>query len=72
MIAILLFLIPAGKMTAQDVEFSASAPKVVSTGEQFRLIYTLNQQADQFIPPDLSGFQVLMENRNRFSRLDRL
>lgn len=56
---ILIFLIPTC-LLAQDTQFTASAPKVVSVGEQFRLTYSLNKKADQFLQPDLTDFQVLM------------
>ena len=56
---ILIFLIPTW-LQAQDTQFTASAPKVVSVGEQFRLTYSLNKKADQFLQPDLTDFQVLM------------
>ena len=64
---ILLILFPAW-LLAQDTQFSASAPKVVSTGEQFRLTYTLNVKADQFMQPDLSEFQVLMGPSTSYSQ----
>jgi hypothetical protein len=43
----------------QDVEFTASSKGTVQVGEQFRLVYSVNQQADNFNGPDLSGFRVL-------------
>jgi len=54
-------------LQGQDVEFTGSAPKVVSVGEQFRLIFTLNQKDDQFIPPDLSNFQILIGPNTSYS-----
>ena len=56
---ILIFIIPTW-LLAQDTQFTVSAPKVVSVGEQFRLTYSLNKKADQFLQPDLTDFQVLM------------
>lgn len=56
---ILTILFPV-LLNGQDTQFTASAPKVVSVGEQFRLTYTLNKKAEQFLQPDLSSFQVLM------------
>lgn len=45
---------------AQQVEFKASAPAVVETGEQFRLSYTVNQSGTDLQVPDLDGFELLM------------
>lgn len=44
---------------AQDVSFNASAPNVVETSQQFRLIYTVNAQAENFLAPDISDFTIL-------------
>jgi hypothetical protein len=44
---------------ADDVIFTGSAPGAVKVGQQFRLTYTINSQADHFIPPDLNDFIVL-------------
>jgi hypothetical protein len=59
LISIVLFL-PGWTLSAQDINFTASAPKVVAAGEQFRLTYTINAEANAFNPPDLSDFYVLM------------
>jgi hypothetical protein len=49
-----------GKCTvAQDVSIKASAPGVVEQGQRFRLTYTVNTQADQFLPPTIDDFAVL-------------
>ena len=45
---------------AQQVEFKASAPSVVATGEQFRLSYTINQEGTDLQVPTLEGFDLLM------------
>lgn len=56
-----LLLIKSGAViNAQDVRFTASAPGVVEQGEQFRLVFNINIKADQFIPPGLKDFNVLM------------
>ncbi len=44
---------------AQAVEFTASAKSSVQVGEQFRLIYTVNEQVDRFEGPDFEGFNML-------------
>ena len=43
----------------QDVEFTVSAPKVVSAGEQFRLRYEVNTRPSDFSPPQLENFIIL-------------
>jgi hypothetical protein len=53
----LLFL--GGGILADEVEFTAKAPNVVRQGQQFRLTFTVNTQADHFQPPDIKHFSVL-------------
>ena len=56
-----LFLINSGvALNAQDVRFTASAPGVVEQSEQFRLVFSINKKTDQFTPPGLPDFNVLM------------
>lgn len=45
--------------SAGDVQFSASAPPVVSVGEQFRLTYSINRQAGNLRLPDLGDFRLI-------------
>lgn len=59
-IFLLLLINSATLLNAQDVRFTASAPAVVELGEQFRLIFSINKKADQFVPPELQDFIVLM------------
>lgn len=47
-------------LSAQNVEFRASAPNVVATGEEFRLSYSLNRQGSDLQVPTLEGFELLM------------
>ena len=49
----------AGTVFAQEVEFKAQAPNVVRQGQQFRLTFTVNSQAEDFQSPDIEGFTVL-------------
>lgn len=48
-----------GDLTAQDIEFTALTKNNVQAGEQFRAVYTVNQQVDRFEGPDFEGFNVL-------------
>lgn len=43
----------------QKVEFTASAREVVSVGDQFRLVYSVNSQASGFTAPVLKDFSIL-------------
>jgi len=43
---------------AQTVQFTATSEKVVQVGEQFQLVYQINQQGSGFRPPDLSDFMA--------------
>lgn len=45
---------------AEEVKFTASAPRVVEVGEQFQLIYTVNQKAKDIQLPALDGFRDLV------------
>ncbi|MGQ1909266.1 BatD family protein [Marinifilum sp. RC60d5] len=45
---------------AEEVKFTASAPKVVEVGEQFRLVYSINEKGKDLKMPSLAGFRVLM------------
>jgi hypothetical protein len=55
----LLILILPGSLTAQPVSFTAEAPRVVRSNEQFQLNYTLNENVSDFTPPDFGEFRYL-------------
>ncbi|MFW5726219.1 MAG: BatD family protein, partial [Bacteroidota bacterium] len=46
-------------LTAQDIEFTVSAPDQVSVGERFRVIFQLNKRPARFSGPSFEGFSVL-------------
>ncbi len=52
-------LLGSTAVSAQQVSFTAHAPKVVSIGEQFRLIYTVNTRGAELKPRSFDGFSVL-------------
>jgi hypothetical protein len=56
---LVLVLLPSFTAKADDVNLTASAPKVVRVGEQFRLTYTINRNGDRITPPALNGFALL-------------
>lgn len=53
---------------AQGIRINASAPEVVSVGQQFRLVYDINTRDGKFIPPDLGDFEVLMGPSTSYSQ----
>ena len=56
---LIIWLFISSLAYAQEVEFKASAPAVVATGEQFRLSYTLNKEGSNLRVPTLEGFDLL-------------
>lgn len=58
-IALLLFCCLPVHLLADNVSFTASAPAEVQTGQQFRLVYTINAEAANFRGPNISDFAVL-------------
>jgi len=55
-------------LIAQDITFTASAPGVVAVGEQFRLSFSVNKNADKITPPDLRNFYILMGPSTSFNQ----
>lgn len=58
-LTVLVYIFFSQLLMADEVRFTAEAPKVVEEGGRFRLVYTVNQQVDNFIPPALDNFTVL-------------
>lgn len=56
---IIVILISAFSIKAQDVRFSGSAPSVVAVGEQFRLTYSINKTGSNLRLPDLGNFRLI-------------
>lgn len=57
--AILFFLLFCAASFAQQTNFSAQAPGQVQVGQRFRLIFSINSEASNFIAPDINNFEVL-------------
>lgn len=59
---LLLILVAVGRVgAADDVRLTADAPDAVVSGDQFRLVFTVNSQdIKDFRAPSFSGFDVLM------------
>ncbi len=57
-LSMLFSLLPVLCMT-QEISLSVSAPSEVQAGQQFRLVYTLNAEAENFTGPDLKDFVTI-------------
>ena len=55
----LVTIIASLTVYSQNIQFVASAPKVVETGEQFEVTYTITAQASSFTAPEFKGFNLL-------------
>ena len=55
---LVLCLLPVFMM-ASDIQFTATAPAEVQAGQQFRLVYTINAEAENFIAPEISDFAII-------------
>ena len=60
LLANILFILTVIHGYSDDIEFAVSAPGVVTVGEQFRLIYTLNSKGDKFNAPEFDNFYVIV------------
>ena len=58
---LMLWIVSIGVIYADNVEFTANAPDVVVSGEQFRLTFTVNTtNVKDFRAPSIADFEVLM------------
>ena len=54
---IMLWVVSIGMLYADNVEFTANAPDVVISGEQFRLTFTVNtMKVKDFRAPSITDF----------------
>lgn len=58
-IALLIGMFAFGSQ-AQNIQFKATAKNSVRVGEKFRLVFTINEQGSNFMPPSLNDFNVLI------------
>lgn len=58
---ILVFLV--FQVQAQDVSFTAVAPKKIQVGEQFKITYTINDRVSDFKPPQFTDFIFLSSQK---------
>lgn len=60
LLPIVLIMLAGVKAVAQDVSFTAQAPKAVVMGERFRITYKVNtRDAKEFRAPDMKSIQIL-------------
>lgn len=59
-LTIIIFTTAGLLALAQDARLEMSAPNAVSTGDQFRLSFSVNARGENLRLPDLSAFDVLM------------
>lgn len=60
LLSVMLIMLTVVRVIAQDVSFTAQAPKAVVAGERFRISYTINSRgAKGFRAPDMSSLTVL-------------
>ena len=58
---IFLLVSALGGYAKDEISFTADAPEVVVSGDQFRLTFTVNsQKVKDFLAPSVQGFDVLM------------
>ena len=58
-IVILLFI--GLNISAENIQFSATAPNVVANGKQFKLVYSLKNTTEKEIKlPEIKDFDVIM------------
>jgi hypothetical protein len=58
LILLLLLAIP-GLLIAQDISFTAQAPRQVYVGQQFQLTFTVNAEGNNFMAPQIVNFDIL-------------
>lgn len=60
LLAVMLIMLAGVRAIAQDVTFTAQAPKAVVVGERFRITYKVNtRDAKEFRAPDMKNIQIL-------------
>jgi len=63
---LLIFLLPA-ELSGQDVLVKAEFPRVVTVGEQFTVMWTVNTGGGEFSAPQFNGFYKLMGPQTSYS-----
>ena len=60
LLPVILLLLTGVRVVAQDITFTAQAPKAVVVGERFRITYRINtRDAKEFRAPDMKSIQIL-------------
>lgn len=63
---LLILLLPV-KISGQDLSLKAEYPKVVTVGEQFTVMWTVNAGGGAFSAPEFTGFYKLMGPQTSYS-----
>lgn len=63
----MLFLCWQGR--AQDISFTAKAPEKVQAGEQFQVVYEINDRVKEFTPPTFDAF-IFLSSRQGISTIN--
>ncbi len=63
----MLFTCWQGK--AQDISFTAKAPEKVQAGEQFQVVYEINDRVKEFTPPSFDAF-IFLSSRQGISTIN--
>lgn len=58
-LSILGIFVSLNTLFADNIQFTASGPRVVEVGEQFEITYTINAQPSGFRPPEFKGFSLI-------------
>lgn len=66
--SILLYILLAFSLQAQDISLSVEAPPVVAVGEQFRISWTANTRGGEFLAPGFDDFYLLSGPQTSFSQ----
>ena len=57
---VFIFLLAiSGLLKAQDISFTAQAPRQVYLGQRFQLTFTVNAQGSNFMGPEIVNFDIL-------------
>ena len=62
-----LFFLISLAVTGQDVVLNVEYPSVVTAGQQFNVMWTVNSGGGEFTPPSFSGFYKLMGPQTSYS-----
>jgi hypothetical protein len=65
---LILFFVISNYTAAQDVELTVDHPTVVSAGQSFSVVYSVNAGGGEFTVPSFTGFSKLMGPQTSYSQ----